>query len=237
MKEEVWKPIKDYEGLYEISNLGRVKSLNYKRTGKEKILKNTVCNDGYLKVGLTKNGKDKVFRIHRLVAEAFIPNPENKPYVDHINTIREDNRVENLRWATAKENNNNSLTKKKMSENHRKQNSEEHNKKISESHKGKQHTEETRKKMSEAKKGKKSPMCGRTGKDNPNSKPLVQIDPNTNEVVNTYSGANEAARQTRFNQGHISACCNNKYLRPGNNIYKGYKWMYLSDYNKLNEQN
>ena len=59
MKEEVWKPIKDYEGLYEISNLGRVKSLNYKRTGKEKILKNTVCNDGYLKVGLTKNGKIK----------------------------------------------------------------------------------------------------------------------------------------------------------------------------------
>ena len=104
MKEEVWKPIKDYEGLYEISNLGRVKSLNYKRTGKEKILKNTVCNDGYLKVGLTKNGKDKVFRIHRLVAEAFIPNPENKPFIDHINTIRDDNRIENLRWCTQKEN-------------------------------------------------------------------------------------------------------------------------------------
>ena len=113
---EEWKPIKDYEGLYEVSNLGRVKSLNYKRTGKEKILKNIECRNGYLAVSLTKLGKQKVFYIHKLVAEAFIPNPENKPCVDHINTIRTKNEVTNLRWVTYEENNNNHLTNKKQSE-------------------------------------------------------------------------------------------------------------------------
>lgn len=113
---EEWRPIKDYEGLYEISNLGRVKSLNYKRTGKKKILKNMECGNGYLTVSLTKNGKQKVFYIHRLVAVAFIPNPESKPCIDHINTIRTENCVWNLRWVTYEENNNNHLTNKKQSE-------------------------------------------------------------------------------------------------------------------------
>lgn len=124
MEEEAWKPIKDYEGLYEVSNLGRVKSFNYRGTGNEKILKNIKCNNGYLMVGLTKNRKQKLFYVHRLVAEAFIPNPNNLPCVDHINTIRTKNEVGNLRWVTHEENNNNPLTKKKYSENHREQTGE-----------------------------------------------------------------------------------------------------------------
>ena len=60
--------------------------------------------DGYMQVGLCKNGKKKMFRVHRLLATAFIPNPENKTHVDHINGIRDDNRLENLRWATHSEN-------------------------------------------------------------------------------------------------------------------------------------
>ena len=96
---EEWKPIKDYEGLYEVSNLGRVKSLNYKRTGKEKILKNIECRNGYLAVSLTKLGKQKVFYIHKLVAEAFIPNPDNLPQVNHIDGNKKNNKVSNLEWC------------------------------------------------------------------------------------------------------------------------------------------
>ena len=115
--------------------------------------------------------------------------------------------------------------------------SEEAKRKIGEANKGKILSDETKRKLSEAHKGENNPMYGRTGENNPKSKPIVQLNPNTDEVVNTYSGISEAARQTGFNHGNISACCNNKYLRPGNNIYKGYKWMFLSDYEKLNEEN
>lgn len=111
---EIWKDIKEYEGLYQVSNLGRVKSLNYKRMGKEKILKSTKRNN-YPFVVLCKDGSPQNYYIHRLVAQAFIPNPDNKPCIDHINTDRTDNRVENLRWCTQKENCNNPITIEKKS--------------------------------------------------------------------------------------------------------------------------
>lgn len=114
MNKEIWKDIKDYNGLYQISNLGRVKSLGNSATRKEKIRKLKTDKKGYYIINLFKNGKTKNYRVHRLVAEAFIPNPENKPEIDHINTIRCDNRVENLRWVTPKENKNNPLTIDKM---------------------------------------------------------------------------------------------------------------------------
>lgn len=99
---EIWKDIDGYEGLYQVSNLGRVKSLNYKRTGKEKILKAGKNSDGYLQVGLHKQGEEKKYLVHRLVAQAFIPNPNNLPQVNHINEDKTDNRVEeqytNLEW-------------------------------------------------------------------------------------------------------------------------------------------
>lgn len=154
---EIWKDIKGYEGKYQVSNMGNVKSLNYRRTGKEKILKLHKNNSGYFMVGLYKDDKYKSFLVHRLVAQAFISNLENKEQIDHINTIKTDNRVENLRWATQKENMNNPLTKEKKIG---KTFSEEHKRKISEAHKGKigymygkNHSEETRKKLSETHKG------------------------------------------------------------------------------------
>ena len=245
MEEEIWKPIKDFEGYYEVSNIGRVRSLNYKRTGKGKILKNIEDYKGYLEVGLTKNGKRKQFKIHRLVAEAFIPNPENKPCIDHINTVKSDNRVENLRWVTYKENSNNEKTLEKFKgENHHffgKHHTEETKQKMSEVQKGennpmygKHHTEETKKKMSEAQKGEKGSMYGRTGEKHPKSKSVVQIDPTTNEVVKVWGSTREAERIGDFCHNAISECCKNKFNRLGNNIYKGFKWMYLEDYEKLN---
>ena len=248
MEEEIWKPIKEFEGYYEVSNMGRVRSLNYKRTGKKKILKNIEDYKGYLEVGLTKNGKRKQFKVHRLVAKAFIPNPENKPCIDHINTIKSDNRVENLRWVTYKENSNNEKTLEKFKgENHHffgKHHTEETKQKMSEVQKGennpmygKHHTEETKKKMSEAQKGEKGSMYGRTGEKHPKSKSVVQIDPTTNEVAKVWGSTREAERIGGFCHNAISECCKNKFNRLGNNIYKGFKWMYLEDYEKLNEEN
>lgn len=119
--QEIWKDIYfveddiiwDYRGLYQVSNLGNVKSLGNNKTRKEKILKQGKLKYGYLCVDLYKNGKQKKFLIHRLVAHMFIDGYFDGADIDHINTIRTDNRADNLRWCTRKENNNNLLTLKK----------------------------------------------------------------------------------------------------------------------------
>lgn len=97
---EEWRDIEVFEGKYMVSNTGKVKNLNYKRTGKEKIMKAYPDKDGYLCTQLCKDGKVKNCRINRLVAQAFIPNPENLPQVNHKNEDKTDNRVENLEWCT-----------------------------------------------------------------------------------------------------------------------------------------
>lgn len=103
---EIFKDIKEYEGLYQVSNLGRVKSLNYNKTGKEKILKPTTNKKGYQFVGLYKEGKTKNFLVHRLVAMAFIPTPmdTNATQVNHKDENPANNCVENLEWCTPKYN-------------------------------------------------------------------------------------------------------------------------------------
>ena len=125
---EIWKPVVGYEGLYECSNLGNVRSLNYRHTNTIKNLSLSLNKDGYVQVKLWKNCKGKVLAVHRLVAEAFVPNPNNRPQIDHINTDKTNNTVwfnedgsvnyekTNLRWVTKKENINNPLTIKHLSE-------------------------------------------------------------------------------------------------------------------------
>ena len=112
MKNEEWRDVVGYEGRYQVSSMGRVKSLERtyidksgrKRTVKECILKPVIDRYGYLLVSLYAGGKQKTLKVHRLVCEAFHESHDNKPYVNHINENKTDNRAVNLEWCTAKEN-------------------------------------------------------------------------------------------------------------------------------------
>lgn len=111
---ELWKEVKGYEGYYEVSSIGRVRSVDrYVNTGirhsekklvKGSLLKLSLKRNGYLAVDLRKGSKQKTVSVHRLVAIAFIPQVEGKPIVNHKNLIKTDNRVENLEWVTRSEN-------------------------------------------------------------------------------------------------------------------------------------
>ena len=106
---EEWKPIKNYEELYQVSNLGRVKRIvfinNICKKAKEKILKQRKTNAGYLQVCLCKSGKTRRFYVHRLVADAFIPNTDNLPQVNHKDEDKANNNADNLEWCTILYNN------------------------------------------------------------------------------------------------------------------------------------
>ena len=98
---EIWRDIRGYEGIYQVSNLGRVKSLRFDR---EIILRPRTVRGGYKNVCLCLNGNDSTRQVHRLVAEAFLPNPNNLPQVDHLDNNPSNNCVENLEWVTNSEN-------------------------------------------------------------------------------------------------------------------------------------
>lgn len=104
-----WKLIEGFDGIYSVSNYGDVKN---NRTGR--LMKQRKTEKGYLHINLTKNGKRKAMRINRLVAQVFIPNPENKPQVNHIDFNRENNCVNNLEWVTAQENTQYSVCNRKL---------------------------------------------------------------------------------------------------------------------------
>jgi len=117
MPNEIWKPVNGYEGLYEVSSLGRVKTVerivpwltrSHKRKTNRllpsKIRASQISVRGYGRIQLSRNNVNIIFSVHRLVAEAFIPNIEKKPFINHINSNRNDNRIENLEWCTSKEN-------------------------------------------------------------------------------------------------------------------------------------
>lgn len=197
LEGEEWRDVVGYEGLYMVSSFGRVISLGRTVTnnlGSRKqsskfLSESTFTNSGYKQVRLWKNNKENHIYIHRLVAKAFIPNPNEYPCVDHIDTNRTNNHVSNLRWCTYSMNSMNPVT------NERSRKSKIGNRKLSLS----------------------------------KSKSVVRINPDNENDIKIYESARVAQIElTGSKNGHISCVCIGR-----RNLYAGYKWMFLSDYEAL----
>lgn len=226
-ENEEWRDVIGYEGKYQVSNLGNVRSLSYMRTGRIKNLALHINKHGYVYVALLKDGKHKTCLVHRLVALAFIPNPDGKPCIDHINTIRNDNRVENLRWCTISENMRNPISYerycaaskvrclgKKQSLEVRMRQSERSKGELNNFY-GKKHTEETRMRIKEYRKSETHlrKWC----------KPITQYDLNGNKIKD-WVCAKYAEIELGIKIGRICAVLKGRKSTCG-----GYKWSYADD--------
>ena len=198
--EEIWKDIEGYEGLYQVSNLSRVRGLpittrfgNQWKRHPVRILTPGVGKRGYYVVSLAKNGKAKTFTVHRLVAKAFIPNPNGYQFIDHIDTNKLNNSLDNLRWCTSKQNSNNPLTL--------------------------EHNRQTSKRLWE-----NGVFDNRA--DNITYRRVAQIDKQGN-IVNVFPSIIEASKATGADRSAISAVClgtNQKRHTPG-----GYYWRHIGE--------
>ena len=201
---EEWRDIKGYEGLYMVSNLGRVKSLvgSYGRT-RIKILDQKPDAHGYKRVALYKNGNKEYFKVHRLVAIHFIENPDNKPCVNHKDENKANNRVENLEWCTVAYNNCYGNRLKKVSKANKIAN------------KGKKHSKETKEKIRQSSigRGTKKIICITTG-----------------EVFNSMV---EASRKYNVQTAHLTNCCKGRRNTTGKHpvTKTPLKWEYFKEEN------
>ena len=222
--EEIWKDIEGYEGIYQVSNNGRVRSLLY---NKIKMLKTQTYKRGYKYIALSKNGEKKKYKIHRLVAQAFIPNPNNYPQINHKDEDKSNNYINNLEWCTPKYNNNFGTRNERAGQSLKGRNiKEETRRKISEANKGrkssfigKQHTEESKMKM----RGKRECIMG---EKHPHSRKVRCV--NTGEE---FKCMKEAYEKYNIASGDISRCCNGKRKTAGKHPITGerLKWEYVKE--------
>lgn len=213
---EIWRKIEGFE-KYEVSNLGRVRSLDYKHTGEIKVLRPILNRYGYLRINLYKNSKLCSRSIHRLVAQAFILNPENKQQVNHIDANKQNNIVSNLEWCTNLENMQHArdMGLLKLTDEQKKKRSEKQKGKNHPFY-GKHHTEETKKKMSESRKGEK----------NPKAKKIICVT--TGEIFDCIKHGGE---KYNVHSSDISRCCTGKRKSAGKHPVTGEKlvWRYWEE--------
>lgn len=197
---EEWRDIEGYEGLYQVSNLGRVKSLKSQYGYRKIILKPRKNKYGYFHLQLHNKGNIKDCTIHRLVAQAFIPNPNNYPQINHKDENKLNNNVSNLEWCTAKYNTNYGTRNQRSSKSNK-----------GKKRKSRYHTEETKRKMKEN-------HADFNGKNNPVARRVINID--TGKVFDTIR---EASKYYNIKcQGNISEACRGKRNKVG-----GYNWKYI----------
>lgn len=183
--EEIWKNVVDYEGLYEVSNLGQVRSMPRKGTFRDKhILRQAKNNNGYPMVHLFKNGKGKAIAVHRIVAKTFLKNPLNKRDVNHIDGNKENNNISNLEWTTHTENMKHARKHNLIAISN---NVINQGKKI----------------------GKKY------GKKNGKKRAKKVIQYKDNNILNVWNSLTEANKNTNVAISEISRCCNNKKAYAG----------------------
>lgn len=204
--DEMWKDIEGYEGLYQVSNTGQVKSLNYNQTGEIKLLKQYTNKKGYKRTSLSKNGKVKNHWMHRLVAIAFIPNPNNYKEINHKDENPSNNNVKNLEWCTHEYNMNYGTRNERASKSMRGENNPNYGKHLSEEHK---------KKLSESHKDKYK------GKDSPVSKPILMYDGEGNFIrrFDSTADANEYFGKDR-NCSSISNCLKGRRKTAYGHIFR-----------------
>ena len=198
--KEIWKDVAGYEGLYQVSNKGNVRSLDHKSNHhfyKGKVLKARPDKDGYMIVGLSKNGVHKWLKVHRLVAIAFISNPHNYLTVNHKNEIKTCNEVWNLEWMTIKDNNNYGSRRYRISV-------------------------AQRGKPRDYAKGEKNYFYGKRfcGKDNVTSKRVYQYTFD-GEFIRSFDCVREAAETIGVSKSFMGLMCNGKRKQT-----KGYLFSY-----------
>ena len=179
--DEIWKDVVGYEGLYQVSDMGQVRSLNWRGSGLVRNMYLKPTHDGYRQVVLYKDGKGKTSRVHRLVAEAFIPNPENLPLINHKDEVASNNCVSNLEWCTHSYNMRYWMNL---------------------------HPE--KKELSDAVRRKKKESFGRKRGPYKLTSPVLQRSVETDEVIRRWDSLYEAYDTNGWWGASIKACCEGK---------------------------
>ena len=212
---ELWKVL-DIDNRYSVSSYGNIIS----RIGKkEHFIHPVIDSRGYFYVRI----KGKAYSMHRLVALMFIPTDNTSLHIDHIDGNKLNNKVENLKWCTQKENNNNPITKRRISQallGSKRTEAQKYKMKIAMQKAkpmlGKHHSKETLEKF----KLRKSPMKGRFGKDNPKSKPVAMVN-NKGDIIKVFDNSLMVLQELGIARSSICNCCLGKQKTAG-----GYKWKY-----------